>query len=260
VVASARVHLCGQSTNGSRAVSLLNVDNVSSLKRSGQLNSSGPTSWKLDCFNGSAKDAHEFWPGTLSHRVLKTIYPSGEALVLGSSTPVDLFDERKLSASGIPIVRRSSGGGAVRVGPGAQVWINVYLPAGDPLVVQDLGRSFLWLGRAILDGLKASGLDDCHVNLERRAVTELSKAICFAGVGFGEITVRGKKLVGLAQRRARGVVAFQVALLVRDHQRRLKNFLARPISGEVDSISLADLGLFDVSTVTNHLVGSILDH
>ncbi|HEX6476246.1 MAG TPA: hypothetical protein VF005_03150, partial [Acidimicrobiales bacterium] len=49
--------------------------------------------------------------------------------------------------------------------------------------------------------------------------------VCFAGTGAGEVTVRGRKIVGIAQRRTRAGALFQCAALVEWDARRLLEVL-----------------------------------
>jgi len=124
------------------------------------------------------------------------------ALVLGSTQP------EPPPSTGIDVVRRRSGGGAVLVEPGGLVWVDVFVPAGDPLWEPDVGCSFGWLGQAWVAAL---GGGTVHTGALRR--TPWSPAVCFAGLGPGEVTVGGAKVVGIAQRRARAGALFQCAAL-----------------------------------------------
>jgi lipoate-protein ligase A len=49
--------------------------------------------------------------------------------------------------------------------------------------------------------------------------------ICFADLGFGEVTVDDAKVLGLAQRRSRGQACFQLSLLWEEHQSLLRELL-----------------------------------
>jgi len=129
------------------------------------------------------------------------------ALVLGSTQP-------EVPERGVPVVRRRSGGGAVLVGPGEVLWVDVLLPAGDPLWEDDVGRSFHWLGQAWVDALAVVGVE-ASWHSGPMVCTPWCRQVCFAGIGPGEVTVDGRKVVGLAQRRTRAGALFQCAALLK---------------------------------------------
>ena len=100
------------------------------------------------------------------------------------------------------------------VGPGEVLWVDVLLPAGDPLWEDDVGRSFHWLGQAWVDALAAVDVDASWHD-GPMVCTPWCRQVCFAGIGPGEVTVDGRKVVGLAQRRTRAGALFQCAALLR---------------------------------------------
>ena len=138
------------------------------------------------------------------------------AVVLGSTQPDSVL------VPGTPAVRRRSGGGAVLVEPGGLVWVDVFVPAGDPLWEADVGRAFLWLGRAWAGAVGAGA----QVHEGPLVRTAWSPLVCFAGLGPGEVTVEGAKVVGMAQRRARAGALFQCAALREWRPERLLERLA----------------------------------
>lgn len=141
--------------------------------------------------------------------------PTGPALVLGSAQRASLIDEAACAERGIEVVRRRSGGGAVLVAPGDVLWVDVFLPAGDPLWHHDVGRAFVWLGEVWQAALAELGVaTQVHDGALRRSA--LSDAVCFAGLGPGELTnADGAKVVGISQRRTRAGARFQCAALGR---------------------------------------------
>lgn len=159
-------------------------------------------------------------------RVLWVGEPTGAALVLGSAQQEEVADLEACSAAGVDLVRRRSGGGAVLVVPGEVLWVDLVLPAGDPLWHHDVGRSFHWLGDAFAAALADVGVAaDVHRGaLQRRPWSDL---VCFAGLGPGEVTdAAGAKVVGMAQRRTRGAARFQCAVLAAWDPRPLLALLA----------------------------------
>ena len=103
---------------------------------------------------------------------------------------------------------RRTGGGAVLVAPGDPLWIDVVVPRGDVLWADDVGRAFWWLGEvwATVIGFGA------EVHRGGLVRTRWAADICFAGLGPGEVTIGGRKVVGIAQRRTRDGALFQCAV------------------------------------------------
>lgn len=134
------------------------------------------------------------------------VNPVAPALVLGSAQAASVADEAGLAAAGASLERRRSGGGAVFVSPGGQLWLDVFVPVGDRLFVDDVGRSTWWLGELWAEALCAAGAAsaaELEVHRGTPVASRWSRIVCFAGIGAGEVTVRGRKVVGVSQRRDR---------------------------------------------------------
>ena len=171
--------------------------------------------WAVERHAEGAADFHARPLDELPRRAIWVCEPTGSALVLGSAQRPEVVDAAACERAGVSVVRRRSGGGAVLVEPGALLWVDVIVPAGDPLWVSDVGRAFLWLGetwRAALDELGVAA--SVHEGgLVRGPWSDL---VCFAGLGPGELTAPdGAKLVGMSQRRTRAAARFQCAALLR---------------------------------------------
>ena len=135
-------------------------------------------------------------------------------LILGSSQPESSIDVSYLRAKDIALATRRSGGGAVLVGPDELVWFDVVLPTADPLWHHDVSRSFDWLGAAVQRALRTLGVaTDLYSG--PLVTTPWSRRICFAGLGPGELTMNGRKVVGMSQSRTRLASRIQVAILLR---------------------------------------------
>jgi lipoate-protein ligase A len=146
-------------------------------------------------------------------------------LVLGSSQPDAAVDPDRVRERDVEVVRRRSGGSAVLVEPGVAVWVDVTIPAGDPWWDNDVGRAFHWLGAVWTEVLIAGGvLARWHDGAMQR--TPWSPWVCFAGLGPGEVTVGGRKVVGLSQRRTREGALFQCCAALRWEPERLLDLLA----------------------------------
>ncbi len=141
--------------------------------------------------------------------------PTCAAIVLGSTQSPDLVDRAAAAAAGLEVVRRRSGGGAVLVTPDDPVWVDVWVPAGDALWRADVTGAFGWLGSTWARALGRLGLPGVDVQGPAPgACTRWSSLICFGGVGAGEVSVGGRKVVGLAQRRNRSGAWFHGACLL----------------------------------------------
>ena len=152
--------------------------------------------------------------------------PDGPALVLGSAQDERRIDHGRLADAGVPVVRRRSGGGIVLLVPGQSVWIDVDVPAADVLWEADVGRAFVWLGRAWADALGDLGVAGPRSHAGPMEEGRWGRLVCFAGLGPGEVTVTGRKLVGIAQRRTRAAARFQCAVLLRWEAGPLVDLLA----------------------------------
>ena len=170
--------------------------------------------WRLGSVTGAPGELHgrEVHPDARGVTVCR---PASAALVLGSTQREHTIDRVRAAAAGLEVVRRRSGGGAVVVRPGHLLWIEVGVPAGDPLWHDDVGVSFYWLGDVWARALALVGLAGAVVHHGRPVRTPLSDRLCFAGLGSGEVTVRGRKVVGLSQRRSRAGALFHCAALLR---------------------------------------------
>ena len=138
------------------------------------------------------------------------------ALVLGSAQGDDLVDGSAARARGVDVVRRRSGGGVVWVDPAEMAWVDVILPAGDPLWDDDVGRAAQWVGRAWQAALADLGVAPTEVHEGALACGPLGRLVCFGTVGAGEVTTPDRrKLVGVSQRRTRAAARFQCAAYTR---------------------------------------------
>jgi lipoate-protein ligase A len=139
--------------------------------------------------------------------------PTDAVLVLGSA-------QRSAGEGVSGALRRSTGGGAVSCDD-RYLMLDVVLPRGHALAIDDVGRSYRWLAEALLAALAARGADLRAVAPEEVAALPAgdraaARLACFAGTGSYELVTRadGRKLVGLAQRRRGGAVLLQAGAYV----------------------------------------------
>ncbi len=150
-------------------------------------------------------------------------------LVLGSTQDAAVVDAEAAARLGVEVTRRRSGGGAVLLEPAGSLWVDVEVPRLNRQWDADVGRSFLWLGRAWAEALAAVEVGvgaDVAVHDGRPISSNWSRLVCFAGLGSGEVSIGGVKVLGMAQRRTRDGATFGCLLYARWEPDRLLAVLA----------------------------------
>ena len=173
------------------------------------------------------------------------------ALVLGSTQDDEILNPRAVQESGIEVCRRRSGGGLVSLEPTNDLWIDVLIPPSSRLWSDDVGKAFGWVGetwaRALRETLTTqAGAAPTMVSVHDGPLLEreAGRLICFAGLGPGEVTVEGRKVVGLSQRRTRSGARFQCAMTWRWRPAGLAQFVNQAVLDEADIVlEQLDIGL-----------------
>ncbi len=184
-------------------------------------------------------------------------------LVLGSTQEPGVVDAETAAGRGVEVRTRRSGGGAVLLRPGKVVWIDTWVPRGDPLWDDDVGRSALWVGRWWAGVLAPS---PTSVHRGRLLETRWSRLVCFAGVGPGEVVAGGRKVVGVAQWRGReGALTHSMAYLAVDWV-DLVSLLAVGTAGTQlaadltdTTATLSEMGIDDAPAFVRRLVADLPD-
>ena len=144
--------------------------------------------WEVSESIGDAGEFHARVPEARRAAVFHSV--STPTLVLGSSQPPDSIDRSVAERLGIDVVSRRSGGGAVLLMPGEFLWLDLVVPAGDPLWSDDVARSMHWVGDLWQRALARVGMvTEVHTGAMRS--TEWSSRICFHGLGPGEYREAG---------------------------------------------------------------------
>jgi lipoate---protein ligase len=185
-------------------------------------------SWSVQHLSGPAAELHA---RTLPEPVRRTVWVmrvERPALALGSTQGSGDVDAGRAAQAEIELVRRRSGGGAVLLLPDDPVWIDLIVPAGDELWLDDVGRAAWWVGEAWCRALARLGADPQTLSVHRGPLerTEWSNRVCFATVGAGEVTSSGRKVVGISQRRTRHAARFQCAAVLHWDPQQLVDLLA----------------------------------
>ena len=230
-----------------------------------RVTSGRPRAWRVLERRDRPAVLHGSLPDPLGARLACVCVPFGQAVVIGSAQPASDFDAERLAAAGIDLVRRRSGGGAVLVVPGRQVWLDVFVPNQDVLAESDVGKSFHWLGEVFAEAIATvlgTFAADSRIEVNRGPVqsTPWSAALCYAGLGAGEVTVAGRKVVGMSQRRERSGAWIHSMALLSHRTGDLADLLAG--SAEHRSAARAALenaGLRDAEHLLDPLTEALLD-
>jgi lipoate-protein ligase A len=123
------------------------------------------------------------------------------AIVLGGTQDDGDLDLERVERDGVEVARRRGGGGAVLLRPG-DCWVELWLPAGTYDASSDLRATAYLVGTWWQRALRGVGVE---TEMHRGGVRDADQGgrACFAGLGPGELTVDGDKLLGLSQWRTR---------------------------------------------------------
>lgn len=170
---------------------------MEALPRHGEL-----TDWRVVRSLGDAGAFHASVPDSVRSATFHTVeHPT---YVLGSAQDESTVDTRVAVALGAEVVRRRSGGGGVLLVPGEYVWLDLVIPAGDPLWSDDVAAAMRWAG-AVWSAALATGGVAVELHAGPMVRSPWSPVVCFAGLGTGELTLPGggAKVVGISQRRTK---------------------------------------------------------
>lgn len=151
--------------------------------------------------------------------------PTG--LVLGFSQKHDILNSVALQAEqAIPIYHRRAGGTAVLVGPHL-LSLDVFLPAGHPLILADVVESYRWFGEAWVTALQAVGVQTRIVSIEEahtqhtllkqpqtQDYERLMLRACYGTLSPYEVVAGQRKVVGLDMIRRRAGTLLQAGVLL----------------------------------------------
>lgn len=212
---------------------------------------------------GTAAELVQKPAGPFGPAVFRCVPVQG-ALIMGSTQPVDVVDGAAATAAGLEVIRRPSGGGLVVIDPVESMWVEVTLPRTDPRWDDDVRRSFDWLGHrwAAAVAAVAGGAHRVEVHRGAPVATEAGRVVCFAGLGPGEVSVDGRKVVGLSQRRDRDGARFQCVLHRRFDVPAVMSLLGpavdRRLASEVaDRLERAAGGLSEAEAVVERLLADL---
>jgi lipoate-protein ligase A len=125
---------------------------------------------------------------------------SEPTLSMGHFEPADAVDAAAALGDGVAVVRRPTGGRVVLHGD--DLTYTVVLPGGDHAAAQGIYRL---VSEILVEGLAALGAP-LDIRRGRTGRSSVLQKPCFASVSRHEVTYRGRKVIGSAQRCGRRAV------------------------------------------------------
>ena len=125
-------------------------------------------------------------------------------LSLGYGQRIREADTEALRRNGWDLVRRPTGGKAILHGD--ELTYSLCLPLDHPLASGDIVASYRRISTLLLRALEALGLSATAEATDASAGRARSGPVCFAQPSHYEILVDGRKLIGSAQLRRKGVM------------------------------------------------------
>jgi lipoyl(octanoyl) transferase len=157
-------------------------------------------------------------------------------LSLGRNQPARLLDD-ELAQHGLDLVRRPTGGAAVL--HDRELTYSVCIRIGQ---LGSPRETYLAINRALQAGLTRLGVAAEPATTNSAAETFRRAGSCFAGAAPGEVAVRGRKLVGSAQRCERRTILQHGSVLLDGDQALVDRLLGKLEFGEPPATLLDVLG------------------
>ncbi len=174
-------------------------------------------------------------------------------LVLGSSQPDEIF--RDDVEDNFVVRRRRGGGGVVLLQPD-DVWIDFWIPRGDPRWQNDVNAMAIAVGSWWRDVLSATIGRRCAIMTSLDRSNEDLLVACFAVLGPGELTLDQRKVVGITQWRVREGAFVSTLLPARSTEVLVLALRAAP-AHLVDALAhhnIFSLGITDSSVLLRDLL------
>lgn len=137
---------------------------------------------------------------TLEEATMFVVRLGQPTLILGGSQHRDVLD---LEAVGSVALRRRRGGGGLVLLQPDDLWVDWWIPAGDPRWSHDVHVSSVRAGSWWRDELRDVVGGEIKVHEGPMEGEASHRVICFAGIGPGEVFVDDRKAVGVTQWRVR---------------------------------------------------------
>jgi lipoate-protein ligase A len=160
---------------------------------------------------------------------------SRPCLALGAFQSIDDLSADARAGHGPPLVRRASGGTLVLHDDG-HLGFSLALPPGHPLAPPDILEAYRRLNEHVAAGLQGLGVDARLLSIAEARADRPDPALrpaCYGGFSPFEVVARGRKLVGSAQLRRRGLVLHEGGVLLRCDAAATARWLGGDVAGGV---------------------------
>ncbi len=189
-------------------------------------------------------------PGSLP--VLRFYSWDSPSLSIGSFQRVFELDLEELSARGVPLVRRPTGGRAVLHDSELTYSVTCRIPSD--FFPSDLMGSYKKIGACFLRGLNFIGLPAELVPVRKgKNNSNLSHPLCFSSPSWYEVLAGGRKLIGSAQRRLKNSFLQQGSLIIEKDYDALLALMK--FESEADRRAAREALSGKMTALTEHLPG-----
>lgn len=148
---------------------------------------------------------------------------------IGYFQPADDIDHEYCALKGYPVVRRQTGGRAIFHDD--ELTYSFSASHSHPLFAGSLIDNYTVISRALLKGLHLAGIE-AAISLERKRDAAHRDPACFQSLSFGEITVRGSKVIGSAQKRCVNGFMQHGSIVLGSDRKEIANILKCTDAGE----------------------------
>ena len=168
------------------------------------------------------------------------------AVTIGYNQDFSDFDQTRIDEAGYDLVRRPTGGRAILHAD--ELTYAVIGTSPGPVFGDSLHETYMKINEALLAFLAGLGLAaEISAGESREAARGL---VCFRSAGRHEVSVRGKKIIGSAQRRTGGVFLQHGSILAGPRHLDLPTFFRRDAGPDTDNLA-------GVTTDLSQLLGTV---
>ncbi|RMG75025.1 MAG: lipoate--protein ligase family protein [Nitrospirae bacterium] len=165
----------------------------------------------------------------------------GRAVTLGAFQRLSEINREYCEKSFIPLVRRPTGGRAIL--HGEDLTYSFSSLNSPPFFSENLLKTYAYISQAFLKGFMKMGVDVEFKKRRERGRVLTGSSLCFQSVSYGEITLKGKKLIGSAQKRWKRGFLQQGSLLLKTNADEMERVFLR---AKGEEILKSMVGLFEV--------------